>query len=120
MKKRIQNGFRLLGLLIAVLIETIPFVCGSFFGVAIRIRPIAAFLSLALAIAITLFSAANPEFFRFGPVKLHLHDCLFIYGIPSVASSAVVNMIYAFIGYLSGVAFRAGYESARSNNELFS
>lgn len=115
MKKGIQNGFRLLGLLIAVFIGTIPFLCGAFFGVVIRIQPIAVLLSFALAVGITFFSAANPEFFHFGPVRLNLHDSLFIYGVPSLAANTVMNMIYALIGSLSGTAFRTGYETGGSN-----
>lgn len=117
MKHGILQGLRILGLLVAVFIGTIPFLGGVLFGAAVRPRRIAIALALVFAIAVTLCSSVYPQAFRIGPIDFKLHDGLYLYGIPALVSNTAKNLILSYIGSLTGLAFREGYHTERANKE---
>jgi hypothetical protein len=108
------NVLRVFGWLVAVLIGSIPFLAAVLFGLLVRSKWIAVSSSMAFFAAITLLSSSHPEFFRFGPVHLDRHLRWFINGIPDVATSTAMNLIFSGIGAMTGIAFREGYRATRS------
>ncbi len=103
------------GLLIALMLGGLPFLLSIVLGLAIRIAWIAYAIALVLVAALTLYSAAFPETFRFGNTDLRLHDGLYIIGIPSLYANLVKNLFFSYLGTLTGWSIRLGYTQALSN-----
>lgn len=103
------------GLLIALVLGGLPFLLSIVLGLAIRIAWIAYAIALVLGAALTLYSAAFPETFRFGTTDLRVHDGLYIIGIPSLYANLGMNLFFSYLGTLTGLSIRFGYKRAISD-----
>ena len=115
MKKAFYAASKVLLLIFLLIVGTIPFLVSVLIRIAIRRQWIACFLAFGLTVAITLYSSAHPETFRFGTTILRIHDTVRIMGKDSLPASIIVNLVYAWLGLLIGTAARRGYREDQSN-----
>jgi hypothetical protein len=111
----IRNIFGVVGLLLGLAIGGVTFLLSLLTGLAIRTAWIAYVAAVILATSLTLYSAAHPESFRFGPVDLKVHDGFYIAGIPSLYANLGKNLLLAYLGALTGLSARQRYNQGRSN-----
>lgn len=115
MKNSFQTVIRVIALLVAVLLGSIPFLISFIIGIAIWHRFGAYVVGVLLTIGITLLSFWHPETFRFGSTDLKIHDSLFVIGFHPLVANLAKNMVFAYFGVRVGRAAREGYQEARSN-----
>jgi len=109
MKEISRNILRVIGLIAAIFIGSIPFLASFVCGIAIRRHWFSYVVGFVITAGITIYSAEHPETFRFGSTDLRIHDGVFIAGVPSLIANIAKNLIIAYIGVLTGIAARQGY-----------
>jgi hypothetical protein len=114
MRNIAYNVLRVIALLGAVLLGSLPFLISFIIGIAFWQRWVACASAMLLTIGITLLSFWHPETFRFGSTDLKIHDSLFVIGIPQLLANLPKNVAFAYFGVLVGRAAREGYQDARS------
>ena len=115
MKKAFYALPGVLLLLFLLLVGKIPFLVSVLIRLAVRRQWIAGFLALGLTVAMTLYSSAYPETFRFGSTDLRVHDGVRIMGESSLPGSVILNLFFAWLGLSIGTAARRGYREGLSN-----
>ena len=115
MKNTAYNVFRVIALLGAVLLGSLPFLISFIIGIALGNRWGAYTAALLLTVGITLLSFWHPETFRFGSTDLKIHDGLWVIGFPPLVANLAKNVAFSYFGVLVGRAAREGYKDARSN-----
>jgi predicted histidine transporter YuiF (NhaC family) len=118
MKKAFYAAPGVLLLFFLLFVGTIPFLVSVLIRIVIRRQWIACLLAFGLTAAVTLYSSAYPETFRFGTTNLRIHDSVRIMGKDSLPASITVNLVYAWLGLLIGTAARTGYREGQSNKPL--
>jgi hypothetical protein len=114
MKNTAYNLLRVIALLGAVLLGSLPFLISFIIGIALGNRW-GAYIAALLTVGITLLSFWYPETFRFGSTDLRIHDGLWVIGFPPLVANLVKNVAFSYFGVLVGRAAREGYIDARSN-----
>jgi predicted histidine transporter YuiF (NhaC family) len=117
MKKAFYAVPGVLLFLFLLLVGTIPFSVSVLIRVAVRRQWVACLLAFGLTVAISIYSSAYPETFRFGDINLRIHDGVRIMGEASLLASITVNLVFAWLGLLIGTAVRKGYREGRSNSK---
>jgi len=109
MKKISRNTLRVIGLIAAIFIGSIPLLASFICGIVIRRLWIACVAGFVITTGITIYSAAHPDTFRFGGTDLRIHDGIYIVGVPPLLANVVKNLIVAYVGVLMGVTARQAY-----------
>ena len=115
MKNHAYNVLRVIALLGAVLLGSLPFLISFIIGIALGHRWGAYTAALLLTVGITLLSFWHPETFRFVSTDLKIHDGLFVAGFHPLVANLAKNLAFAVFGVRVGRAAREGYQDARSN-----
>lgn len=112
-KAFILNLIGIFCIFVALLVGTLPFACAFLCGLLVISRNLSHSLSFCFAATITMFSAAYPDAFDFGFIRLRPHDVIRIHDEASLLPSLIWNIIMASIGTKAGAAMRIGYRDAK-------
>ncbi len=115
MKRVALNFLRVLVILGAVLIGSVPIIFSFLCGIFVASRNLAHSISFCFAASITIFSSAYPAAFRFGILQLRLHDSVTIADSTSFLPSLIWNLLIASVGAKAGSALRTGYLETTSS-----
>lgn len=116
MKNIFWNSIRVLGLLIAMVLGSIPFLVSFVCGIIFQRWLTAYSVAFVVTIGVTLLSAYNPEIFRVGHLDLRLHNGFFIIGFPELPLNVLKNLVLSYLGVMAGLSLRVGYIEGRRIN----
>lgn len=120
MKNAAYNVLRVIALLGAVMLGSLPFLISFIVGIALGHRWLAYTAALVLTFGITLLSFWHPETFRFGSTDLKIHNSLFVAGFHPLVANMAKNLAFAAFGVRVGRVAREGYQDTRSNKPAHS
>lgn len=111
-KTLLLNLLGLLCLAAAVLIGSLPFLMSFLCGMLVLSRNLSHSIAFCSVFAITAVSSAYPDAFRFGILRLRLHDSVTIAGSATFLPSLIWNLFAASVGVKAGHALRTGFRDA--------